>query len=234
MHVVPESKEDAGLDESRNPPVSIAEWMDGDQEKMRQQRADDGMMRFDAAGVDETQVVFHQDGQSFVGSPAVDSAEVRRSHGYGMAPEFSGDVVRYVRVSGNHPMHGRYVFQANRRAVRKEPSFHPSLCLLGVPDLQLLFRKNPSVLDSVFRLGTALHLSSDLCLGEGVALDRGRSVNGTHSIQPVELSLPLRRNHEVQGRLLICLDGDERIEKLIRSETIFECERFPVHGCHLS
>ena len=119
-------------------------------------------------------------------------------------------------------MHFLKVLEPERHLILLESGSDPILGTSGVFDLDLLSRSAMPGVPVAQELG-------HLLLGERVPFEGGRSADGTHPIQTVELLAPVWWKYEVERRAPVAFDGDQQLEEVIGFDAVYELESLPIH-----
>ena len=222
-------KENAGLDQPGHPPVSVPERVDRDEEEVREQRTHHGVVRHERSGIHERHEPIDEPGHVLRRGSAMHAAQRCRPHDDGMRPQATRRVVRLVGPLRDQRVQLQDVGMPKWGAGGRESLPDPVLRQAGVLHLPLV----PGGNGRRRRRGRQeVHLPVHLGLGQWIALEGGRSVHGAHTVQLVQLRLPVGRQHQIECRFLGCLDSDQARSQGVQAEPVLEAEPLPVHDVY--
>ena len=159
------------------------------------------------------------------------AAQRLRSHDDGMGSQLSGNVVPLIGALRDQLVQVQNVRTPERGSPRPEALSDPVLGDAGVPHLPLL-RRGVRGLRRI--AGQQIHLLLHFGFGQRVAFEGGRSVNGPDAVQPIELRLPVGRQHQIECGFLGGFDPDQIGSQIARLEPIVETKFPPVHQLFLT
>ena len=180
------------------------------------------MLAVHTGGIDECDELAHQSRDVVRRRSAMHAAERGSADHDTVAPKPPRHVVRLVGMAGHQPLHLQDVLQLQRCLFVSESGPHPVLRDAGVSDLHLL--ACPKSLGVV-----VIQRFRHLLFRQRIALERGGPVHRPHSIELAKLIAPIRREYEVERRLPVRFNGDQR-PAILDLQSISEFEPFPIHS----